>query len=94
MVAASTRGAGWVTVALAEAVQPEASVTVTLYVPAARLLSVDPLPLFGVQLYVRGAVPPETDTLTDPLLLPEQGMGVGVAAAVSGWGCVMVVFAV
>ena len=50
-------------------VQPRASVTVTLYVPAAIptiSCAVDPFD----QLYVNGAVPPETVRSIAPVLLP------------------------
>jgi hypothetical protein len=66
------------------------SVTVTLYVPAARpVLSsvVMPLP----QLYEYGAVPPLAVRLAAPVILPKQSTFVPVIEAESREaGCVMV----
>lgn len=68
----ATRGLlGWVTVVLDVAVQPLWSVTVTLYVPAPRpltLLVVAPL----LHKYVYGDVPPDALTLTEPFVHPVQ----------------------
>ena len=53
----------------AVAVHECASVTVTVYVPAARLLIAAVVELFD-QLYVYPEVPPDPDAVAAPVLLP------------------------
>ena len=74
-----------VIVALAVAVHPLASVTVTLYVPAAsalRFCVVAPL----LHKYVYGAVPPLAVTVAVPSVPPIVVTGVDVADAVTAAG--------
>ena len=81
VLAASTVGSVMVTVLVSE--QPLLSVTVTVYVPAARpVLSsvVTPLP----QLYVYGAVPPVTVRSTEPVAFPKQATFICVVLVASG----------
>jgi hypothetical protein len=64
---------GWPTVAETDATVLLASRTVTVYVPAGRLVA-DAVVCTGVvfQLYVNGALPPVTETSTEPLDAPLQ----------------------
>jgi hypothetical protein len=64
-----------------------ASVTVTVYVPAHKLVAVAALPPDGAQEYVYGAVPPETETEALPLQLEQLAGeldGVMVSALAAG----------
>jgi hypothetical protein len=63
---------GCVIVAVAVAVHPFASVTVTVYEPAMSVFAVAPVPPDGAHAYVYGAVPPATVTVAEPLLPPKQ----------------------
>ena len=70
-LALATRGVGCVMVMDEVLVQPFASVTVTVYVPALALLSdavVSPLD----QAYPYGVVPPEAEAVAEPLFPPLQ----------------------
>ena len=80
---------GCVIVALACAVHPFASVTVTLYVPAGKPVKSSPVdPLLHTQLYA--AVPPLTVKLIDPVEAPLHDTFVPTALAVKAFGCVIV----
>jgi hypothetical protein len=69
-VISSALGCVMVTVAVTE--QPVASVTVTVYGPAVKLVPVAALPPVGAHEYVYGAVPPATPTVALPLFPPKQ----------------------
>ena len=73
----------WVIVALVWAVQPFASVTVTEYVPAARLAGSSWVVLL-LQAYVYGEVPPVTVRFMDPVLLPKHNTFTCVVLSASG----------
>ena len=92
LAASGLAGCVMVTVAVVE--HPLASVTVTLYVPAARLDKsslVDPFD----QRYVYAVVPPDTDKLATPVELPKQRTFVPLILAASGFaGCVITTEAV
>ncbi len=78
-------------VTVADAVHPFESVTITLYVPAARLLAVAPVwegELF--HKYVYGPVPPPAVTVAEPVLAPLQNTFTEEEiVAVNTAGCVM-----
>src|SRR6185437_80675 len=61
---------GCVIIAEAVAVHPLASVTVTVYVPALRLLAVALVPPLGVHAKVYGTVPPKGFAVAEPVLPP------------------------
>jgi hypothetical protein len=62
-----------VIVTVAAAVDPSLlSVTVTVYDPAIRPVSVAPVPPEEAQLYVKGPTPPLTETVAEPSLPPKQ----------------------
>jgi hypothetical protein len=90
--------AGCVTVVVAVAVHPFASVTVTVYVLAASPVAVAALPPEGAQLYVYPdpTVPPLPDAFAVPLLPPKQDtlVCVGMEAASAEAGCVIVIVVV
>ena len=75
---------GCVIVTVALAVQPFASVTTTVYVPAASAVAVaSPCPLLQAKVY--GAVPPAADAVAPPVDWPKMPTLVwAVIAAVSG----------
>src|SRR5688500_1556162 len=81
--------AGCVTVALEVAVQPLASVTVTVYVPADKEARSSVVAPFD-QLKVYAVVPPPTVKLIVPLFPPLQVTFVFVLDAVNTAGCVIV----
>ena len=58
--------------AVAVLVHPFASVTVTVYVPAASALAVVPVPPLGAHEYVYGDVPPVAVTVAVPVDPPKQ----------------------
>jgi hypothetical protein len=80
-VDATTMAAGAVMVAVAVVVQPLASVTVTLYVPAAKAFGSSTSAAELSQSNVNGAVPPDTVRLILPLLTPAQVAFVATAVA-------------
>ena len=85
---------GSVMVTVSVSSQPLASVTVTVYVPAARLDAVAPVALFD-HAYEYGAVPPEPLAVADPSLDPLQLALVGVPVlATTAVGSVIVTLAV
>ena len=92
-VALAVNAVGCVTVVVAVRVQPLASVTVQVYVPAASDDAVDPVPPDGAHEYVYGDTPPPAVTVALPVLPPLHNTGVDVALAVSNGGCVMVTVA-
>src|SRR6185295_9392497 len=81
------------TAMFAVAVQPLASVMVTTYAPAARLLAVAALPPEGDQENVYPPTPPEGFTVADPVLAP-QFVGVDEEVELIAVGSVMVALAV
>lgn len=86
-VAVATIAVGWVMVKVRVAVHALASVTVTVWFPAAKpvLLAEVPPP---DQLYVYGLVPPEGLTLAAPVVPPKQATLVCDALVVEiavGW---------
>ena len=86
---------GCVITTAAVAVQPFASVTVAVYVPAVRAVVVLFVPPLGLQLYVYAGVPPPAVTVALPLLPPLHVTGEeAVITAVNTGGCVIVVDAV
>ena len=87
---AFTRAVGCVNVAELDITHPRKSVTVSTYEPAGRPLIVDEVAKVGFQLYVYGAVPPETVELIDPLLPPKQLTLVEVSVADKGNGWLIV----
>jgi hypothetical protein len=94
-VDATTMAAGAVMVAVAVVVQPLASVTVTLYVPAAKAFGSSTSAAELSQSNVNGAVPPDTVRLILPLLTPAQVAFVATAVADSATaGSVIVTVAV
>ena len=70
LVTATLYKAGWLIVTVLTGVQPLASVTVKLYVPAATVLIPVELVELLLQLYVNGAVPPVTVAVTLPFVPP------------------------
>jgi hypothetical protein len=87
IVAAST--AGSVTVKDCVPVQPFASVTVSVYVPAQRPVAVAEVPPDGAQLYVYAGVPPITVEVMLPLHTPKQETFVTEPEMMIGVGSVM-----
>jgi hypothetical protein len=71
-------------------VQPFASVTVTVYVPAQRPVVVAAVPPEGAHEYVYGAVPPEATTVAEPVHWPLQRMFTCEPVVVIAGGCVIV----
>ena len=87
MLAVSCVGSVRVTVLIAT--HPLASLTLTLYVPAVKLLAVVlVLPL--LQLYVKLPVPPLALTLAEPVLLPLHNMLLGVNVFMLGAGLLLI----
>ena len=70
--------------------QPFASVTVTVYDPAQRLLIPGVVSPFGSHAYEYGGVPPETTAAAAPLQTALQEICVALIETLSGFGCVMV----
>src|SRR6478736_2686683 len=96
-MAAVNAAAGSVMVTVAVVVHPPASVTVTVYVPAARFVAVAVVCTGMVfQLYVSGAVPTVGVTVADPVAPPKQSTFVCalMAAVNAAAGSVMVTVAV
>ena len=87
-------GGACVTVNVCVPVQPLASVTVTVYVPAARPVGFAVVPTFGFQAYVYGPVPPEGVTAIAPLFAPLQDRLVMLPVAVTGVALLIVKVAV
>jgi hypothetical protein len=85
---------GWVTVTDEVIEQPFASVMVHVYVPAARLDAVAPVPPDGAHEYVYPGVPFEATTEAVPVVPPLHRTGVVLLVAVTAVGCVTVVVAV
>jgi hypothetical protein len=97
IVAEAVSAVGCVTVTVATAVQPLASVIVQEYVCAERPVAFAvpcPPPGAGDQLYVYDPVPPLPVAVAVPVEPPLQSTGVIVAEAVSAVGWVMRVVAV
>jgi hypothetical protein len=79
----------------AVAVQPFLSVTVTVYVPAVRLVAVALVPPLGAHEYVYGTVPPPAVTVAPPVAPPlHLTLVVELIEAVRTVGCVIVTAAV
>ena len=74
---------GWVIVTVVWAIQPFASVTVTVYVPAAKFVGSSCVVLL-LQAYVYGAVPPVTVRLIEPVLFPKHNTFTCVVERASG----------
>jgi hypothetical protein len=72
------------------AVQPFASVTVTVYEPAISPVAVEPVPPEGDHAYVYAPVPPDAITDAEPVFPPLHNTFVCVPAVVIAVGCVMV----
>ena len=87
------RTVGCVAVNDAVSVHPFASVTVTEYVPAVRLLILEFVPEL-LHEYVYGDTPPPAVTEADPLVPLKHVMCAPVADAVRSVGCVSVTLAV
>lgn len=89
-VEVTTSGAGSVMLNVCVATQPFASVTVAVYVPAARPLAVAAVPPLGDQAYEYAGVPPVTVTVAEPVLPPLQATFVCAPVLASAEaGCVM-----
>jgi hypothetical protein len=88
-VAVAVNAVGCVTVVVADEVQPFASVTITVYVPAESPVALDPFPPLGDHAYVYGVVPPVGVTVAEPVLPPKQSTGDELAEVVSTGGCVI-----
>ena len=92
---AAKAAAGWVMVTDAVAVFPLASVTVTVYEPAVRLVAVAAVPPEGDHKYEYGVTPPVAFVIADPLVPPKQlTLPELLAAATNNAGWVTVVCAV
>ncbi len=83
--------AGWVTVVVEVDGHPDASVTVTVYVPAVNPEAEDVVPPEGLHEYVYGSVPPVAVAVAVPLEPPKQRTGVDVVPAVAPPVLIMVV---
>jgi hypothetical protein len=88
-VAVAVNCVGCVTTAVAVEEQLFASRTVTVYVPATRLLALAALDPFD-QAYVYTPVPPVAFTVTLPLLPPKQLTAVALGVSANAAGCVIV----
>jgi hypothetical protein len=94
-ITVDTNGGGSVTVAESINVQPLASATVTLKLPAQRLPAVLVVWVDGSShVYVYGAIPPDTLAEIEPSHIPEQLAGNIVVATFKGSGSVSVMLAV
>ena len=80
----ATRTSGSVIVIDSCSLQPLSSETVTVYVPADKLLAVAPLPPLGLQLYEMIFVPPPATTVAEPSLSPLQLTSYGPKYRLSG----------
>jgi hypothetical protein len=89
VVVDAATGVGCVIVYVRVMVQPFASVTVTVYVPAARPVAEEPVPPLGAHEYVYGAVPPEATTVAEPVVPPLQSTFTCEPVVASAGGCVM-----
>jgi len=86
---------GCVIVATVVAVQPFASVTVTVKLPAPKFDAVLEFPPEGAQEYVYPGEPPFALALTEPLFPPLQETLLWLSKlGTTGVGCVMAIFAV
>jgi hypothetical protein len=81
---------GSVNVMLVVVVHPLASVTVHVYVPAAKLLAVAAFPPLGCQLYKYPDVPPAGVAVAVPFVPPKQEILVPTDVAERTVGCVIV----
>jgi hypothetical protein len=82
---------GWVMVNERVAVQPFASVTVTVYAPATKPEAVAAVPPDGAHEYVYGLVPPAGVTVAEPLLPPlHDTLVCEPAVKLMAVGCVIV----